>query len=428
MGRKSTSSRRKTTAKTNPSQTSFFLAVAFYGALAAIILGLNVKFHNEVMQFEAAKAEPAPTLIWWEETREFEDPGKRYYVFWMETRSDSEPENKEMPIPLDSEYGKAALTPEAYRKYVESGQPHIANFSWVLQPATTWTGLEEPTWTCPGYLPPEVIRRIPPNGRIEEKNYTAAFRLIVDWQGNPTDLSYLMEKEGNRPVIEDNKFIIAEGKSWTDLFRNGQLPHPAKLSEEEHAKVRNANPGLPDVNALLTAAPDYYKLPDDWNDVEGPAWAHVGALPDEVRERLSKEGYINEREYLAAWALLADGNGGYVNAKGPPVRGPDGRLYRMPEEIVQAVIGGAIPPPVAQPKETSDVLMQTIGQQPDFGTMITKAVGLPRLSAELGLTQEELYSRTAWRQTWLQYGWWAFFFFLVVLVVTLVRHKPIFPF
>jgi hypothetical protein len=430
---------KKRIAPVSPSRTSIVLSVAFFWAIALIVGGYHLRASSEISDTLAAVEEDSVSVVYWIETREFTPPPKEFVCFWIETRQYEEPKEYEFTVPLEGEYGRAAFPGDAYAKITKERPNAVVTFQWKLQQPTAWNGLKKPMWTAHGYLPPEVLRRIPPNGRIEEELYTAALRLIVDWQGNPADLSeYLPDADSARKQYRSGKIIAMEAEdqgAWYKKMRAGELPHPAILSEERHALLRDHYPGVVGLDVLFTSPFfSYYKVVYSQGvDKAEEAWATVNVLSDERKKQLEKEGYLIERDALAGWGMVVDTNGKPLDLWKRPIFKPDGHMfYIFPTEIQEAIEDGAIGTPVIQPADAQkgwNVIMRPdSGEHVNVGAMATTSNGIYGLWQRTGRNPAEIYARLAWFAKVRKFTPWIFLCCGVLGTIPLFLKRPIFPF
>lgn len=159
-------------------------------------------------------------------------PDLAYYLWWEETRQTTKPVRPDTSFP---ELPSTRLALEIYHD---------------IRPlrSTPWNGVTKPMWAHFESLPDEVRERIPPNGGIEEELYTAAFRKVVDWEGNPVDLEdgRVRDQKGKALTMEiDPDGTMSNGflSAVLEMIEREELPPPRIISVTEHAKLRSLYPG-----------------------------------------------------------------------------------------------------------------------------------------------------------------------------------------
>lgn len=151
-------------------------------------------------------------------------PDATFYLWWEETRQTTKPTS---PSPMLFAEEKA----RAWQAYEETRPVR----------STPWNPVDEPMWARAGFLPTEVRDRIPPDGRIEEQLYTAAFRKAVDWDGCRINLDDGRIRDAKERVLRFDDKGFAE--ALFEKFKSESLPPPRILSETEHTMVRQSFPG-----------------------------------------------------------------------------------------------------------------------------------------------------------------------------------------
>ena len=188
------------------SETIFLvLGGLFFIGLAMILLVFTWEAEPTLKKYKAIEAtQEAPRFyIWWEETRSEKTislkDGKKGIKKGIKIGNTIEKDTNG-----DFQLMDIYLSPIA----------QITSTKWEPYKTTTWAA-----WK----LPREIWESIPHNDRIETKEHTAAWRLLINWQGDPL-----------RSLPRDVVSKIIDGK----------LPRPQKLSQEEHDRARAKHPGV----------------------------------------------------------------------------------------------------------------------------------------------------------------------------------------